>query len=88
MMGVFWNNFCSNWGIFLPCKHQDAGMIVFYSNTGIAFDSSSYDVHFFNFSDLPIWDRIFGTYRDTTEFADRCGFEEASENQTANDVNL
>ena len=38
-----------------------------------------YDVHKFNFSDLPIWDRIFGTYKDTTEFTDRCGFPEGAE---------
>ena len=33
-----------------------------------------YDVHSFNFADIPLWDRIFGTYRDTTEFSERCGF--------------
>lgn len=38
-----------------------------------------YDVHKFNFSDLPIWDRIFGTYKDTTEFTDRCGFPDGAE---------
>ncbi len=32
------------------------------------------DVHSFNFSDLPIWDKLFGTYRDTLTFAERCGF--------------
>jgi sterol desaturase/sphingolipid hydroxylase (fatty acid hydroxylase superfamily) len=33
-----------------------------------------FDVHRYNFSDLPVWDRLFGTYRDTTEFVGRCGF--------------
>ena len=37
------------------------------------------DVHKYNFSDLPIWDRLFGTYRDTTEFAPRCGFPRENE---------
>ncbi|MEI6232171.1 MAG: sterol desaturase family protein [Planctomycetota bacterium] len=32
------------------------------------------DVHHFNYSDLPLWDRIFGTYKDATEFAPQCGF--------------
>lgn len=37
------------------------------------------DVHDHNFSDLPIWDRIFGTYKDTTEFAAQCGFPAGTE---------
>ena len=38
-----------------------------------------YNVHNYNFSDIPIWDRIFGTYRDTVEFTDRCGFPNGAE---------
>lgn len=37
------------------------------------------DVHKFNFSDIPIWDRIFGTYKDTVNFTDHCGFPTGSE---------
>jgi len=37
------------------------------------------DVHKYNFSDIPIWDRLFGTYRDTTAFVERCGFPEGAE---------
>jgi sterol desaturase/sphingolipid hydroxylase (fatty acid hydroxylase superfamily) len=37
------------------------------------------DVHRFNFSDLPVWDRLFGTYRDTERFAARCGFPRHNE---------
>ena len=33
----------------------------------------------FNYGDIPIWDRLFGTYRDTTVFAPRCGFPESAE---------
>jgi sterol desaturase/sphingolipid hydroxylase (fatty acid hydroxylase superfamily) len=36
-------------------------------------------VHRFNFSDLPMWDRIFGTYRDAVDFAPGCGFPRANE---------
>lgn len=42
-----------------------------------------YDVHKHNFSDLPIWDRLFGTYKDTTEFTARCGFPEGAEQKLA-----
>lgn len=38
-----------------------------------------YDVHRFNFGDIPVWDRIFGTYKDTTEFVHRCGFPRGAE---------
>ena len=38
-----------------------------------------YDFHACNYSDIPIWDRLFGTYRDTVEFTPRCGFPRRSE---------
>jgi sterol desaturase/sphingolipid hydroxylase (fatty acid hydroxylase superfamily) len=38
-----------------------------------------YDVHAHNYSDIPIWDRLFGTYRDSTSFTDRCGFPDGAE---------
>jgi sterol desaturase/sphingolipid hydroxylase (fatty acid hydroxylase superfamily) len=31
-------------------------------------------VHAFNYSDLPVWDMIFGTYRNPAEFTARTGF--------------
>jgi len=40
-----------------------------------------YNVHKYNFSDLPIWDRLFGTYKDTTTFTARCGFPEGAEQE-------
>jgi sterol desaturase/sphingolipid hydroxylase (fatty acid hydroxylase superfamily) len=32
------------------------------------------DVHQYNFADLPLWDRLFGTYQDADVFAPLCGF--------------
>lgn len=40
-----------------------------------------YDVHAFNYSDIPIWDRVFGTYKDAVIFIDRCGFPDGAENK-------
>lgn len=40
-----------------------------------------YNVHKYNYSDLPIWDRLFGTYKDTTTFTARCGFPEGAEQE-------
>jgi sterol desaturase/sphingolipid hydroxylase (fatty acid hydroxylase superfamily) len=42
-----------------------------------------YDVHRYNFGDIPLWDRLFGTYRDAVEFVPRCGFPEGSERRLA-----
>lgn len=39
------------------------------------------DVHRFNFADLPIWDRLFGTYRDADTFVAHCGFPRNNERQ-------
>ena len=36
-------------------------------------------VHKYNFSDLPLWDKMFGTYKDTDEFAEHCGFPRNNE---------
>jgi len=37
------------------------------------------DVHRYNFSDLPIWDRLFGTYKEAPGFAPACGFPRRNE---------
>ena len=37
------------------------------------------DVHKYNFADLPMWDRLFGTYRDADDFAPQCGFPRHNE---------
>ena len=37
------------------------------------------DVHKYNFSDLPVWDRLFGTYKDATAFVPACGFPNHNE---------
>ena len=41
------------------------------------------DVHHFNFGDLPIWDRLFGTYRDVDAFVPVCGFPRHNERKLA-----
>jgi sterol desaturase/sphingolipid hydroxylase (fatty acid hydroxylase superfamily) len=32
-------------------------------------------VHYYNYSDLPLWDILFGTFRNPKEFHGECGFE-------------
>jgi sterol desaturase/sphingolipid hydroxylase (fatty acid hydroxylase superfamily) len=38
-----------------------------------------YDVHAFNYGDIPLWDRLFGTFRAADGFAERCGFPDGAE---------
>ncbi len=33
-------------------------------------------VHFYNFSDLPLWDIVFGTFRNPESYAGPCGFDD------------
>lgn len=37
------------------------------------------DLHAFNYGDITWWDRLFGTFRETDEFAERCGFPNGQE---------
>ena len=33
-----------------------------------------WDLHKYNYSDLILWDRIFGTFKEADKFSERCGF--------------
>ena len=37
------------------------------------------DLHKFNYGDITLWDRVFGTFRDTRDFAAKCGFPDNRE---------
>jgi sterol desaturase/sphingolipid hydroxylase (fatty acid hydroxylase superfamily) len=37
------------------------------------------DIHGFNYGDITWWDRLFGTFKDTDEFAQQCGFPNGHE---------
>jgi sterol desaturase/sphingolipid hydroxylase (fatty acid hydroxylase superfamily) len=37
------------------------------------------DVHDFNYGDITWWDRLFGTFKETDEFAAQCGFPNGHE---------
>lgn len=39
--------------------------------------SIHHEVHGFNYSDFPLWDRLFGTYREGVGFRTECGFSPA-----------
>jgi sterol desaturase/sphingolipid hydroxylase (fatty acid hydroxylase superfamily) len=37
------------------------------------------DLHGFNYGDITLWDRLFGTFKDTDDFAAQCGFPDGHE---------
>jgi len=38
-----------------------------------------FEVHHFNYGDITWWDRLFGTFRETDDFAERCGYQDPRE---------
>ena len=39
------------------------------------------DVHAFNYGDITLWDRLFGTFREAEDFVSQCGFPENHESR-------
>jgi sterol desaturase/sphingolipid hydroxylase (fatty acid hydroxylase superfamily) len=40
-------------------------------------------VHYYNYADLPVWDMLFGTFRNPREFRGECGFEAGADRRMA-----
>jgi sterol desaturase/sphingolipid hydroxylase (fatty acid hydroxylase superfamily) len=40
-------------------------------------------VHYFNYSDLPVWDMLFGTFRNPPRYMGECGFENGADRRLA-----
>ena len=83
MMGAFWYNCFA--GIVEYLYHSNIKtpkwFRYFIQTPELHSIHHQFGVHKYNFGDIPIWDRIFGTYKDTTEFAERCGFPKNAENK-------
>ena len=39
--------------------------------------------HYYNYADLPVWDMLFGTFRNPREFRGECGFEAGAHRKMA-----
>ncbi len=85
MMGAFWYNFFAATGeYFYHANIRTPRWLRYLIQTPELHSiHHQYDVHKYNFSDVPIWDRLFGTYKDTTEFTGRCGFPMGAERRLA-----
>lgn len=81
LMGAFWYNFFAATGeYFYHANVRTPKWLRYFIQTPELHSiHHQYDVHKYNFADLPLWDRLFGTYKDTTEFTDRCGFPTGAE---------
>jgi len=83
LMGAFWYNFFAATGeYFYHANIKTPGWLRYFVQTPELHSiHHQYDVHSFNFSDIPVWDRLFGTYKDTRAFTDRCGFPGTAEHR-------
>ena len=81
MMGAFWYNFFAATGeYFYHANIRTPWWLRYFIQTPELHSiHHQFDVHTYNFSDIPLWDRLFGTYEDTDEFAVRCGFPTGAE---------
>jgi sterol desaturase/sphingolipid hydroxylase (fatty acid hydroxylase superfamily) len=85
LLGTFWYNFFAATGeYFYHANFRSPEWLRYLIQTPELHSiHHQLDVHNYNYSDLPIWDRIFGTYKDTTQFVPNCGFPERNEEQLA-----
>jgi sterol desaturase/sphingolipid hydroxylase (fatty acid hydroxylase superfamily) len=83
MMGAFWYNCFAGIGEYLYHSNikTPKWFRYFIQTPELHSIHHQFGVHKYNFGDIPIWDRIFGTYKDTTKFAERCGFPKNAENK-------
>ena len=81
LLGAFWYNFFAGTGEYFYHANVKTPSWLRYLIQTPELHSIHHqlDVHQFNYSDLPIWDRLFGTYKDATAFVERCGFPEGAE---------
>jgi sterol desaturase/sphingolipid hydroxylase (fatty acid hydroxylase superfamily) len=80
-LGAFWYNFFAATGeYFYHANLRTPGWLRFVVQTPELHSiHHQLGVHAFNYGDLPVWDRVFGTYRDARDFALQCGFGGDSE---------
>jgi sterol desaturase/sphingolipid hydroxylase (fatty acid hydroxylase superfamily) len=81
VLGTFWYNFFAATGEYFYHANLKTPWWLRYVIQTPELHSihHQYDVHAFNYGDIPIWDHLFGTYRDATVFAPRCGFRDGAE---------
>ncbi len=81
LMASFWYNFFAATGeYFYHANVRTPRWLRYFVQTPELHSvHHQFDVHSYNFGDIPLWDRLFGTYHDTVSFTDRCGFPDGAE---------
>jgi len=81
LVGTFWYNFFVATGeYFYHANVKTPRWLRYFIQTPELHSvHHQLDHHTHNFGDIPLWDRLFGTYKDTTVFADQCGFPRNNE---------
>ena len=81
LLASFWYNFFAATGeYFYHANIKTPKWLRFFIQTPELHSiHHQYKAHDHNFGDLPLWDRLFGTYKDTVEFESRCGFYSGAE---------
>jgi len=81
LQGAFWFNFFAATGEYFYHSNLKSPKWLKYIIQTPELHSIHHqiDVHKYNYSDIPLWDKLFGTYRDTNEFAEKCGFPNNNE---------
>jgi sterol desaturase/sphingolipid hydroxylase (fatty acid hydroxylase superfamily) len=81
IMGAFWYNFFAGTGEYFYHANVRTPKWLRYLIQTPELHSvhHQFDVHSHNYGDIPLWDRLFGTYKDATTFANRCGFPVGAE---------
>ena len=79
--GAFWLNFFAATGeYFYHSNLRTPRWIKYFIQTPELHSiHHQLGVHRYNFSDLPMWDKMFGTYKDTDDFMEHCGFPRNNE---------
>jgi len=83
LMGMFWYNCFAGIGEYLYHSNikTPKWFRYFIQTPELHSIHHQFGVHKYNFGDITIWDRIFGTYKDATEFVERCGFPKDAEHK-------
>jgi len=81
LLGAFWYNFFAGTGEYFYHANVRTPRWLRYVIQPPELHSlhHEFDVHRHNYGDIPLWDRLFGTYKDATAFARRCGFPDGVE---------
>ena len=80
LIGAFWYNFFGTGEYFYHANVKTPPWLRYFIQTPELHSiHHQFDVHKFNYGDIPLWDRLFGTYKDATTFVPHCGFPAGAE---------